>query len=423
MAVKLNLSTNDVDELGRVLNRLNMKTIPTWDPVYGEQKTIESHLKSFEIAIGGAELDDEDKARELIGSLRGQALSLVENLTNAERKDYEGLKRELIEVFHKEKSINVLIQEFYDMKWRKKGQTIREFALALKITWMKIAKDDNEKNMKTSNAIMKSRLIQGILDAEPKFGEMLQFTTKNDITFDNLAIEAEQKYDRFKITQERIGEHEWEGEPTMLNNSRLSESERQDHDNCENEDDHFWPKTQHHGNQHIYRDSLVNDGQIQYNYENWPQRGSTRYNDMNYSYQRRNNIDQSGIRFSPQMNQQKWHEDSEFFWGTNFQGGANDLDSERPTTHSGFPGNSRFDDNLDQEQQEIYFEEESFNHGEDESYDEKMQQGQYGSVNEDKEDDIGDNREDFGINDEFDEDNGIEYGRHDEEYDYYLDDL
>ena len=423
MAVKLNLSTSDVDELGRVLNRLNMKTIPTWDPVYGEQKTIQSHLKSFEIAIGGAELDDEDKARELIGSLRGQALSLVENLTDAERKDYEGLKRELIEVFHKEKSINVLIQEFYDMKWRRKGQTIREFALALKITWMKIAKDDNGKNMKTSNAIMKSRLIQGILDAEPKFGEMLQFTTKNDITFDNLAIEAEQKYDRFKITQERIGEHEWEGEPTMLNNSRLSESKRQGHANHEDEDDHFWPRTQDHGNQHIYRHSLVNDGQIQYNYENWPQRGSTRYNDMNYSYQRRNNIDQSGIRFSPQMNQQKWHEDSEFFRGTNFQGGANNLDSERPTTNSGFSGNNRFDDNLDQDQQEIYFEEDSFNHGEDESYDEIMQQGQYESVNEDKEDEIGDYREDYDINDEIDEDYGIEYGRHDEEYDYYLDDL
>ena len=53
-------------------------------------------------------------------------------------------QRELIEVFHKKKSINVLIQEFYDMKWRRKGQTIREFALALKITWMKIAKNDNE---------------------------------------------------------------------------------------------------------------------------------------------------------------------------------------------------------------------------------------------------------------------------------------
>ena len=84
MAVELNLSTSDVTELERVLNRLNMKTIPTWDPVYEERKTIQSHLKSFEIAIGGAELDDEDKARELIGSLRGQALNLVESLTDAE---------------------------------------------------------------------------------------------------------------------------------------------------------------------------------------------------------------------------------------------------------------------------------------------------------------------------------------------------
>ena len=149
MAVDLNLSTSDVTELERVLNRLNMKTIPTWDPVYEEQKTIQSHLKSFEMAVGGAELDDEDKSRELIGSLRGQALNLVESLTDAERKDYKSLKRELIEVFHKEKSINVLIQEFYGMKWKKNGQTIREFALALKITWMKIVKDDNENNKKT----------------------------------------------------------------------------------------------------------------------------------------------------------------------------------------------------------------------------------------------------------------------------------
>ena len=109
MAMKLNLSTSDIDELGRVLSRLNMKNIPTWDPVYGEQKTIKSHLKSFEMIIGGARLDNEDKARELIGSLRGQALSLVENLSDAERKDYEGLKRELIEVFHIEKSIDTWV--------------------------------------------------------------------------------------------------------------------------------------------------------------------------------------------------------------------------------------------------------------------------------------------------------------------------
>ena len=311
------------------------------------------------------------------------------------------------------------------MKWKKYGQTIREFALALKITWMKIVKDHNENNKKTSNAILKSRLIQGILDAEPKFGEMLQFTTKNDIIFDNLAIEAEQKYDRFKITQERIGEHQWEGEPTMLNNSRLSESRRQNHDNREDEDDHFRSRTKDHGNQQIYRHSLVNDGRIQHNSKNWSQRESTRYNDMNYSYQRRNNIDQSGKRFSPKMNEQKWHEeDSECFKGTMFQRDAVNLGNEKPTTNSGFPGkNNRFDDNLDQNQQGVYFEEECFNRGEDESYDGIMQEGQYGSVNEDNEDDTGDYRGEYDINDEFDDDYGIEYGRYDEEYDNYLDDL
>ena len=205
----------------------------------------------------------------------------------------------------------------------------------------------------------------------------------------------------------------------------MSESKRQDHDNRENEDDHFWPRLQDHGNHQIYRHSLVNDGRIQHNSKHWSQRESTRYNDMNYSYQRRNNIDQSEKRFSPKMNEQKWHEeDSECFKGTIFQGDAINLGNEKPTTNSGFPGNNnRFDDNLDQNQQGFYFEEELLNHGEDESYDEIIQQGQYGSVNEDNEDDTVDYREEFDINDEFDDDYGIEYGRYDEEYDNYLDDL
>ena len=418
MAMKLNLSTSDVEELGRVLSRLNMKNIPTWDPVYGEQKTIKSHLKSFEIAIGGAKLDNEDKARELIGSLRGQALSLVENLSDAERKDYEGLKRELIEVFHKEKSIDALIQEFYGMKWIQKQQTIREFALALKLTWMKIVKDDDENNKKTSNAILNSRLIQGILEADPKFGEILQFTTDNETNFDNLAIEAEQKYDRFKITQERIEEHEWESEPAMLNKSRLSDSEREDRDNQENEDDHFWPRTRNHGNQRIYRQSLVDDGRNQLDDKYWPQEEST-YNDMNHSHQRRNDIDKSGVRFSHQTNQQAWYDaDSECFQGTNFQNDATNLDFERPSNYSGFQGiYNQSDDNLDQDDQETYVKEDRFNHAENESFDPILQQKQYGSVNEDHENDNEDYEEEYDVNDEYDEDYGGEYGRHDVEYD------
>ena len=90
--------TENVGELGRVLSKLSMKSIPTWDASNRNEKTILSHLKSFENAIGGADLDEEEKARELIASLRGQALTLVDNCPDEERKKYEDLKNLLIEV-------------------------------------------------------------------------------------------------------------------------------------------------------------------------------------------------------------------------------------------------------------------------------------------------------------------------------------
>ena len=41
--------SQEVGELGRVLSKLSMKSIPTWDSNRNE-KTIESHLKTFENA-------------------------------------------------------------------------------------------------------------------------------------------------------------------------------------------------------------------------------------------------------------------------------------------------------------------------------------------------------------------------------------
>ena len=196
----------EVGELGRVLSKLSMKSIPTWDSNRNE-KTIDSHVKAFENAVGGLGLDKEDLARELISSLRGQAQTLVENLDDDDRKDYEVLKTQLLEVFHKEKPIQILIQEFYGMNWKKKKQTIRQYATALNLTWKKIAKDQN-KDDKTSDAILKNRLMDGISAAEPKFGEWLQFTTSNDIEFKKLAIEAENKYDVLRTTRERVYENE-----------------------------------------------------------------------------------------------------------------------------------------------------------------------------------------------------------------------
>ena len=216
--------SQEVGELGRVLSKLSMKSIPTWDSNRNE-KTIDSHLKAFENAVGGLELDKEELARELISTLRGQALTLVENLDDDECKDYQVIKTLLLEVFHKEKPIQILIQEFYGMNWKKKIQTIRQYATALNLTWKKIAKDQNKED-KTSDAILKNRLMDGISAAEPKFGEWLQFTTAADTDFKKLAIEAENKYDVFKVNRERVHEHEWEEEQSFYNKENVKEGNR-----------------------------------------------------------------------------------------------------------------------------------------------------------------------------------------------------
>ena len=217
-----NESMTEVGELGRVLSKLSMKAIPTWDASNRNEKSIASHLKTFENVTGGLDLDNEELARELIASLRGQAQALVENIEDEKRKDYEALKQLLMDVFHKEKPIQILIQEFYSMNWKKKKQTIRQYATALNLTWKKIAKNKMKED-KTSDAILKNRLMEGISAAEPKFGEWLQFTTTAETDFKTLAVEAENKYDVFKANRERVHEHEWEEEPSFFNKEKTND--------------------------------------------------------------------------------------------------------------------------------------------------------------------------------------------------------
>ena len=304
--------SQEVGELGRVLSKLSMKSIPTWDSNRNE-KTIDSHLKAFENAVGGLELDKEELARELISTLRGQALTLVENLDDDECKDYQVIKTMLLEVFHKEKPIHTLIQEFYGMKWKKKKQTIRQYATALNLTWKKIAKDQAKDN-KTSEAILKNRLMDGISAADPKFGEWLQFTTAADIEFKKLAIEAENKYDVFKTTRERVYEHEWEDEPTFFNkeksksrkkepdrsnenmkmneiiqsqNNTFQDQRRESYDRTQNEHEYRWgPTPQYSGGDLRYQ------GQ---NRSNWGQQWSPpRWNPFNRGYNQYQNNQNNG---------------------------------------------------------------------------------------------------------------------------------
>lgn len=318
-SVENSISNENVDNLGRVLSKLSMKAIPTWDASNRNEKTIVSHIKSFENATGGAALDGEEKARELIASLRGQALSLVENLGDEQRKDYEELKRTLIEVFHKEKPIQVLIQEFYGMVWRKKKQTIRQYATALNLVWKKIAKDQKGED-KTSEAILKNRLMDGISAAEPKFGEWLQFTTAAETDFNKLAIEAENKYDVFQSTRERVMEHDWENGTSFFNGQKEDDDDQ----------DKSSKGSKRDSNRNHQRNSCENDKRNQNNFfqgqrrnnpngnSNWQSRA---YDFRSQGFDRNDGFDR---QWQPRMNQMqnnRWNAyDQEFYQpqGRNF---------------------------------------------------------------------------------------------------------
>ena len=320
MGERVNESMTEVGELGRVLSKLSMKSIPTWDASNRNEKSIASHLKTFENVTGGLDLDNEELARELIASLRGQAQALVENLEDDERKDYAALKQLLMDVFHKEKPIQILIQEFYSMNWKKKKQTIRQYATALDLTWKKIAKNQT-KDDKTSDAILKNRLMDGISAAEPKFGEWLQFTTTAEVDFKTLAVEAENKYDVFKVNRERVHEHEWEEEPSFFNKEKIKDENQiknsknpkngQEHDSgnikrdepTQGRSNTFQDqrREQHGGGQPQQWElrPRYHNGTSNYYYQRQPNWGQPRNQSRWNSYDRRYNQYQGGVEYYP----------------------------------------------------------------------------------------------------------------------------
>ena len=205
----------------KLLGKLTTKSVPSWD-ISEKGSSVKAHIRRFENAIGGADdMTEEDKAREFISTMRGSAAVFVEELTDEVKKDYEKLKEELLSTFHKEKSVNMLMKEFNGYKWRKNKQSIREFAAVLNIMWRKIegaADDKVNKNAKTSEAILKNRLLDAIKEADPKFGSSLEFyITDATMTFKELASKAELKYDLYKENSERIAESEWDKELMFMN--------------------------------------------------------------------------------------------------------------------------------------------------------------------------------------------------------------
>ena len=270
------------EELGaisKLLGKLTTKSVPSWD-ISEKGSSIKAHIRRFENAIGGAtDLSDKEKAREFIATMRGSAAIFVEELSKEIKESYEKLKEELLSTFHKEKSVSMMMKEFNASRWKKNKQSIREFAAVLNIMWRKIegAADNTAKtNDKTSEAILKNRLLDAIKEADPKFGSSLEFfITDATLTFKELATKAELKYDLYKENSERIAESEWDKDLMFLN----AESQNKENQNPD-EKKSFRRDYQYYGNQGRPRYEKYNnrffpwdryDGQ-----RNWVERENTR---------------------------------------------------------------------------------------------------------------------------------------------------
>ena len=224
----------NLGSITKLLGKLTTKSVPSWD-ISEKGSSVKAHIRRFENAIGGAEdMSEEEKAREFIATMRGSAAIFVEELGDETKKNYDKLKEELLSTFHKEKSVSMLMKEFNASRWRKNKQSIREFAAVLNIMWRKIegaADDKDSKSAKTSEAILKNRLLDAIKEADPKFGSSLEFyITDSTLTFKELASKAELKYDLYKENSERIAESEWDKELMFLNaeNQSRERSDRND---------------------------------------------------------------------------------------------------------------------------------------------------------------------------------------------------
>ena len=231
-------NTNDsLIAIGKLLGKLTTKSVPTWD--IGENEPIKSHIRNFENAVAGAaEMTDVEKANELILTMRGGAAEFIEELPVETKNSYNKLKDELLQTFHKEKTIGMLIKDFNSLNWKKNKQTIREFAAVLSIQWRKIegAAGDKKKNDKCSQALLKNRLLEGIKEADAEFGSNLQFIWNDSgESLKELATQAEIKYDQHRQNAEQIRELQFDNEPIFLN----YEKRRELYNGCLRNGNHF----------------------------------------------------------------------------------------------------------------------------------------------------------------------------------------
>ena len=204
-------TTNDMTDILQNLSNILKRTsashraIPSWDS--SSQKSavsIKSHIKLFESLAERMGWTEEEKALELILTLKGHARKYVESLENDITRDFEKLKQDLIQTFTRRKPEAQRLREWNACRWDFKSQTLTEFA-AMLMSKLKKLNDDDVKTPDTE-LFLKNRFLEAIKDENPEFGRYLDLNRPEKQSFKDMVTFCQNKYDVFCAVEQEDDE-------------------------------------------------------------------------------------------------------------------------------------------------------------------------------------------------------------------------
>ena len=189
---------NILQNLSDILKRTNAshRAIPSWDS--SSQKSavsIKSHIKLFESLAERMGWTNDEKALELILTLKGHARRYVESLEHDVTRDFDKLKKDLIQTFTRRKPEAQRLREWNACRWDTRSQTLTEFA-AMLMSKLKKLSDDDVKSPDTE-LFLKNRFLEAIKDENPEFGRYLDLNRPERQEFKDLVTFCQNKYDVF----------------------------------------------------------------------------------------------------------------------------------------------------------------------------------------------------------------------------------
>lgn len=187
-----------IKELSSSMRAMNNRTLSTWD-ITSKNQSIKSHIKSVESMAKRLNWSDQETAHELMLSLRGEAKNIADSLPNKIQSNLEAFKDELMNLLYTEKPKSQILDEFYSYNWRPEKQSIPQYAAILR---NKLRKMNEDKPTPENDIFLRSRLLQGIKNRYPEFGEKLELMDLDDKDINELASFAQRKFDVYRLNND-----------------------------------------------------------------------------------------------------------------------------------------------------------------------------------------------------------------------------